>query len=73
MSALPCPACGFDMGPAMVEPMRNITKIREHRKGEPPPAIFVRCHQCDSRSRMLRPLSPDGVGPERLVPVEVGA
>lgn len=66
MTALTCPACGY-----------RLTDISDRT------APFVDCRCCDAcRSIYLVDVqlshdpitgTPDGVGPERLVPVEVGA
>lgn len=76
MTALPCPACGYlcevdipELSLAIAQMERIAVKnglARHH-------AWYPRCPGCDIQLTIAATLSPDGVGPERLVPVEVGA
>lgn len=63
MTALPCPACGY----------LGLLRFQQFDFDTGKPTnVWAHCPRCDG-VYTLTPLSPDGVGPERLVPVEVGA
>ena len=63
MTALPCPACGYLTScHGLVDLMTMIAT-----------EVWYECDRCEGRFVLEPHLSPDGVGPERLVPVEVGA
>lgn len=76
MNALPCPACGYRLQGWHFNSDRGMLVNADLMDGEPSGTgwrTWFECDQCEATFERSVSLSPDGVGPERLVPVEVGA
>lgn len=76
MTALPCPRCGYDCRENAIDSMK--TMWLQHEMFGVTMFIPIRASNlcCDSCGRSWvydHGLSLDGVGPERLVPVETNA
>lgn len=72
MNALPCPACGFDVRPDL-ERMKRMAIRRSANSETHWRVVSVECAACDQFLAFDPGLSPEGVGPETIVPAEVEA